>query len=239
MSAIATSTPRPSTLRSDALSRIGLRPVGRVAISWCMAGGVVAGGLLVVSITLAGRLSAGGISVVAATLFVMGAAAGLVHGGLLGYLARDPGVPRKDAFRQLGLAALWLIPALALSGLAAMWMSLTAAALSGSLPATATAGVAFGWMLGLALCAWAVAEGWMALSRAFRRWPDYRWGALILSGVFGVLVAIFHTVRPEIWFTDLRVTGFGAIFLALVATVWIGLPVAIVLLRVWHRLVAA
>ena len=50
-----------------------------------------------------------------------------------------------------------------------------------------------------------------------------------------VLAVLFVHYRPGIWGTDLRVTGIGALILALVSTIWIALPIIVVLLHYLHR----
>jgi len=52
---------------------------------------------------------------------------------------------------------------------------------------------------------------------------------------FAVLATAFVTVRPQIWWTDVRVAGVGALILAFGATVWIALPVVIAGLGLMHR----
>ena len=209
---------------------------GRVALAWTLAGGVTAGGLLVASVTLSGNLSSGLAPTGTTLLFVLGALAGLFHGGVLGYLARDLDRPRGESLRSLihGTGAALL--AAPFAWLFTFGIAFTDAALAqGELSSILV--VAFAWLAGGALCLWAAREGFIALRRAFLRWPERRYGSLITAGVLAILTLEFLTERPEIWGTDLQVRGLGAVILALGATLWIALPTVLAVLQGVHRLV--
>lgn len=210
----------------------------RIALAWATSGGVAAGGALVAVITLGGGMSSGTAPSVSLILFLMGASAGLVHGSLFGYIARDLKRSRSEALRGILAAVVLAVPSLVVSWIAALWISLTAAAVRPAATFGTRVGVGIGWLIGLALFAWAAYEGVHALIRAFRRWPEYRIAAPVLSVIFAVLAVRFLTTRPEIWGTEVRVTGVGALVLALGATVWIAFPVAIALLYGGRKLLA-
>jgi len=70
---------------------------------------------------------------------------------------------------------------------------------------------------------------------AWQRWPDLRIASIVISVVFAVLATVFVTSHPQIWWTDVRVTGAGALILALGATIWIALPVVVAGLSLMHR----
>jgi hypothetical protein len=195
-----------------------------------MAGGVGFGGFFVALLLLMGQVSATFAPQLTAIFFVGGAAAGLVHGALLGYVGRESCRSRATTVAALVAGLPWVLPALMASWVVATWITLISA-LSSAPGALRVAGVALGWLAGAAMCAWAGMEGLGALRRAYTRWPEYRVGTLITGGVFVALAVIFVTERPELWFTDVRVTGIGAVILALGATVWIGLPATVLVLR--------
>lgn len=216
----------------DALTRLP----GRIVVSWSMGGGVVAGGLLMAAITLSGRLSSSAVPQLSTLLFILGAGAGIAHGGLLGYLCRDPARSRSEVVGTLVRALPLAIPGLLLSWAAAFWMALTAAVIQTSGPGVLVlGGLLVSWVFGLLVCIWAAWEGIRGMVAAFRRWPDLRVASVVISVVFAVLATVFVTTHPQIWWTDVRVTGVGALILALGATVWIALPVVIAALGLLHR----
>ncbi len=226
----------PSTPERGRLRRLlrGQRSLcARVVISWTMGGGVTAGGLLMAAVTMQRPETAQAVLPATAVLFALGAAAGLAHGSLLAYLGRPPAVERRSALDTILMALVSLVAGLPVAWVVAAWISLTSSILVGRAGPVWPAIVA--WVGGLVICAWAVLEGSKALGNAFRRWPEGRTGAIVLSIALGVLVVVFHRFRPEIWFTHVRVTGAGAIALAFVATVWIAAPVVIVALHFLHR----
>lgn len=200
----------------------------RVVVSWTLAGGLTAGGFLLALTTWGHPETAGMVLPATPILFTMGAAAGLFHGALLAYLGRPPALDPSSARRSMFGALASLVITLPVAAILAGWIALFSATPNvgpGARAAAAAAAVA-----GLLVLTWAALEGWKALSNAFARWPHARLGTLILSTVLAILVVLFHQVRPEIWFTDVRVTGWGAIGLAFVATLWIAAPVVIFLL---------
>ncbi len=207
---------------------------GLVALSWTMAGGVVAGGFLVASTAVSGGLPVSLALPTSMALCLGGGMAGFVHGGALGYLARRTELSRGTALESLGAGAVMALP-----GGVAAWAVAGSIALTGAWLTERTfllfLSVALGWGLGVILCAWAAWAGWTAARRAFARWPEYREGTAILLAVFAVLAVAFLILHPRIWFTELRVSGLGALVLAAGATLWIALPVAVVILHVVHQ----
>jgi hypothetical protein len=200
-----------------------------------MAGGLVAGGFLVAATTLARRESASQFQSMIVLLFGLGAAAGMTHGALLAYLARARTRSRADVIRDLFRSLTWSTLGLIVSGVAALWISLTAPIATGPdarlLP---TLGIGLAWLYGIVICGWAAWEGFQGLRAAYYRWPYSRTIALLSSVVFAALVTGFLMTRPQIWFTDLRVNGVGAIILAFGASVWIALPVVIGGITLFH-----
>lgn len=218
---------RPSTALTEFLTSVTRRPC-RIVLSWGMAGGLVAGGFLVAATTLARRESGSQLQSMIVLLFGLGAAAGMTHGALLAYLARARTRSRADVLRDLVRSLTWTTLGLIVSGVAALWISLTAAIVTAPdarlLPSL---GIGLAWLYGVGICGWAAWEGLQGLRAAYLRWPQSRTVSILLSLTFAALLTGFLATRPEIWFTDLRVNGLGATILAFGASVWIALPVAI------------
>ncbi len=203
-------------------------------LSWALAGGILAGGLLPFSVAVAGTASSGAAPASVTILFVLGALAGIVHGGILAYLARDVSLGRGAAFRSVLLAA-GLVLVLALPfWFVALHLALTGPFLARGMPPAA--GVALSWLVGVAVCGWAAVEGWHGLRTAFLRWPERRPGSLVLAATLAFLATRFLMERPAIWGTDIQLKGLGAVILALGATLWIALPVVLAALHGAHRL---
>ncbi len=209
-------------------------PCLRVVVSWTAAGGVAAAGLLLGLTALASPEEAQELLPLTPALFVLGAAAGLVHGAILAYVGRPREVEGRTALARVAIgvpvALLVSLPA----WVAAAWISLTAAMLT--LHAWRTVFVtALGWVAGMGICWWAAVEGWHALERAFARWPESRPGALLISGALAILALTLVLYRPPLGSSHVHLTGLGALLLAFVATLWIATPVVIVLLHFLHK----
>lgn len=234
------STPRESgisRLIHEALVGHAARST-RVVVSWAVAGGIMAGGVLVGVAALGSPEAARILLPMSPVLFLIGAAGGLVHGSVLAYVGRPGRASTSQALAAILTGVLLAVPALAVAWVATAWISLTSVAAVLHVWSTTALAVA-GWAAGAAACSWAAVEGWEAFCDAFCRWPESRPGALLLlaaAAVFAVLVVGFH---PELWMTGFRVTGVGAMLLTLVATVWIALPIIVVLLHYLHRWFAA
>lgn len=212
---------------TEFLTSVTRRPC-RIVLSWSMAGGLVSGGFLVAATTLARHESGNQLQSLIVLLFGLGAAAGMTHGALLAYLARAPSRSRADVLRDLLRSLTWTTVGLIVSGVAAVWISLTAAIVFGpNSRLLSTVGIALAWLYGVGICMWAAWEGLQGLRTAYRRWPHSRTISILVSVAFATLVTAFLATRPEIWFTELRVNGLGAIILAFGASVWIALPVVI------------
>jgi hypothetical protein len=153
-----------------------------------------------------------------------------MHGGALGWLGRRERVPSEQALRDMGMATLYAIPALALGWLVTVWIAMTMVAryLDRALPLV---GVAAGWALGLAVVALAAVKGLEAIGNAYARWPEKRAGTLLVAGSFAALLVLFLAERPEIWFLRLRFTEVGAVLLAAFLSVWVAGPLVTLALR--------
>ena len=223
---------------SAALSPDQTRPAwigepGRVLIAWVAAGGIVAGGFIPGTAAVLERASASiGLGTVG-LLFVLGAAAGAVHGGLLGYIGRGAH-EKPQALRSLAFGAIVAIPCAGAAFLVATWISMSGMALNVA-ELHLQVGAGLGWIVGIAVSVWAAVEGWRAFRLAYERWHEPLLGTVVLSFVFAFLVYAFTRTNPEIWGTNVRVVGLGAVLLAFGATVWIALPVVAVLLHLIRR----
>ena len=207
---------------------------GRVALSWALAGGFVTGGLLLVLSTAMGGGSASGIPIASTALFLIGAVAGFVHGGILGLAGRPGAIGYGEAVRGIEASALFAVPGLLVVWVTTLWTAMTPVALTtGRL--SVLLGAAVGWLFGLGALLWAAAEGRSALLQALRRWPEHRPGSVVVSLTFVILLVSFVIARPEIWCTDLAVSGFGAVLLAMGATFWIVIPAVVFLLHFLHQ----
>ncbi|MGD2067310.1 MAG: hypothetical protein PVI57_01395 [Gemmatimonadota bacterium] len=209
---------------------------GRVALAWTLAGGVTAGGLLVASVTLLGGLDSGIAPTSTTILFVLGALAGYFHGGVLGFLARDLERPASRALWSLLLAGVLAGMVSPLVWVVSLRIGLTHAFVARG-EILSVAGTVLAWAVGVTICAWAAWEGLQGLRRAFLRWPERRYGSVIIAGILAILLVTFLLERPRIWGTEIQVRGLGAVILALGATIWIALPTVLAALHGIHRLV--
>ena len=167
-------------------------------------------------------------------LVTLGGLAGLVHGGLLAYMARNLDRRRAETLTTLLLAAVVAVVLSPLAWFVALHLALTLPFLDRGV--FAVMGVGASWILGSAICLWAAWEGWTAFRRAFARWPERRVGSVILTAILAVLATLFVLERPALWGTDVQVKGVGAMILALGATVWIALPIVLAVLHGAHRI---
>lgn len=207
---------------------IGLH--GRVAVLSAMSGGVALGGVLVAFMTLSGRLSGHAIFATATAFFIAGALIGLIHGAVLGLLGRPAGVTRRHALTDLGRAALYAIPGLAVAWLATIWVAMTL--ISFYLGRVgALVGAAVGWMAAGTILAATAVQGLRALRNAYARWPERRPGTVLAAASFAALLLLFLADRPEIWGVRLRLTETGAVLLAGLLAVWVAGPVVTLALR--------
>jgi hypothetical protein len=210
---------------------IGLH--GWTAVTWAMAGGLLLGGVLVAAMTLAGKLSGHGLFITATGLFVVGAAIGLVHGTVLGWFGRPGGVAPRAVRRDLLLAALYTIPALAVAWLATIWIALTMVSIYlgevGPLVGTVA-----GWAIGAVVVGSAALTGFRALRNAYARWPERATGTVLVAATFAALLVTFLVDRPALWGVRFRVTEVGGVLLAAAVSIWIVGPIVTLALR-WLR----
>lgn len=204
--------------------------MGRVIVSWTVAGGLLVGGFLVAGMTLAGKLSGSGLMLAAGSLYVIGGLLGFLHGAVLSYLGRPAGMTSREAISKFGMSALYAIPALIVGFLAAGWIAMSAVVLYIGKPLPMVL-ASVGWLAGAAIVLTAAFSGWTALQNAYARWPERRLGTVLVAATFAALLVLFLTDRPELWGMRLRVTEVGAVLLAAVGAFWIAGPAVTVALR--------
>jgi hypothetical protein len=211
--------------------------VGRLLVTWTVAGGLLVGGFLVAAMTLMGRLSGNALLMTASVLYVGGAALGFTHGAVLAVLGRPAGMSVRQALSRVGVGALYAVPAATVGFLAAGWVAMTVMALylGRVLPLL---GVAAGWIIGAVIVLLALVIGSRALANAWARWGDRRVGSMLVAACFSALLVILLAERPEIWGLRLRVTTTGAVLLALAATAWVAGPLVTLALALRRRLAA-
>jgi hypothetical protein len=212
--------------------RVGF--VGRLLLAWTMAGGIVFGGFLhaLLALTDPGRST---VDVTAGIgLFGFGVVAGFAHGAMLAWFGRPRGTTAVEAAWRLLHGVFLALPGTVVAMFVAFSIS--------SGPAGVRSGRVALWMgsavaalLGLIICGWASVLGVRALRNALLRWPERKPGVALALLTFIGLAGVFVMRRPEIWWTDLRVTSAGAVLLAVGATIWIAVPLEILVLHQLRR----
>ncbi|HSG08005.1 MAG TPA: hypothetical protein VLA36_06600, partial [Longimicrobiales bacterium] len=157
-----------------------------------------------------------------------------IHGGILAVVGRPRVLGRGDAVRKALCAAPVAVPTLFPAWIVTTGITLSAALMNEWHASWAILALG-GWLLGLTVCGWAAVEGWHALRRAYARWPESRAGSVLTAIILVVACVASVRIRPEVWGTDLRLNGVGAVVLALAVTFWIGFPVVWVALRLAHE----
>jgi hypothetical protein len=220
-------TPHPETLSAGAWH---FRSMATMAASWALAGGI-AGGMLAAGFVVAGRLHPDGAIIITLVLASVGSVLGIVHGAVLGHLARA----RSDSYTWpeaiVGVAAAGA--GLVVANVLSQWLVLASL--------LARAGSRTGWVylavlipLSLAIVAWATFLGWHKLEMAYARWPEHRIGSWLVGGVFVLVSAAFLMLRPAIPGTELQLSWWATLVVAAVATLWIAAPAVIAGLRYRH-----
>jgi hypothetical protein len=216
---------------------LGLGSVGKLAVSWAVAGGILVGGVVVAGMTLAGQLSGFGLLLTATGLFAIGAVLGFVHGGLLGWIGRPAEMTRRQALTSLGMGVVYAVPALLLSWLVCGWIAMTSVALyAGKVGGLVGCGIA--WMVGLGLLYLGAEQGWDALRRLYASWSNARVATLLVAALYGGLLAVFIAERPQLWGLPVQVTPVGAVLLATAMTLWLAGPLVAASLALLDRLPA-
>ena len=190
-----------------------------VAISWSVAGGLLAGGATVATLILTSRLSGHLLITASAVFFAIGAALGLAHGTMLGVFGRPDGTTPRQAFASIARGTIFLLPSLLLGWLIAGWDAALPIVLIGHhiLGGVITLGA---WMIMAAVVALASAAGLRAARLMFRRWPDRVLGTLLVAAVMVALSVMFTIERPTVWFINVQLSTFGSLAFVYVLTFW-------------------
>ncbi|HSJ07678.1 MAG TPA: hypothetical protein VK936_13325 [Longimicrobiales bacterium] len=206
------------------------RSMATVAASWSLAGGI-AGGMLAAGFVAAGRLHPDGAIIITLVLASMGSVLGILHGAVLGHLARARSDPYTWPETTVGVMA--AAAGLVVANVLSQWLVLAAL--------LARAGARTGWIylavlvpLCLGIVAWATFLGWHKLEAAYARWPEHRIGSWLVAGVFLVVSGVFLVLRPAIPGTELQLSWWATLIVAAVATLWIAAPAVIAGLRYRH-----
>lgn len=207
---------------------------GRVALAWAGASGMLAGGAWVAVLVREGRTSSSTSLIMTTAFFILFGGLGFLHGGMLGYLGRQPGYTRWQTVRSLFWAGLLGAPVLALLWELSVWMSISEAVLRLQRPVLLI-GIASSWLVLLVVCAIAVMQGARALRAAYSHWADAKLGTLLVAVTFGFVLVNFLSEPPVLWGSNLRFTGIGALVLAAGVTAWIASPVIVLTLQLLHR----
>jgi hypothetical protein len=204
-----------------------------VPVSWALAGGMGLGGITVALLVMNEKLSAHALIAASAVFFSIGAAAGLLHGVLLGVFGRPDGVTPRQALRSMLHGVIYLVPLLLLGWLTAGWAAALPIVIRGRHLFAGAITIA-AWMFVLVALVIAASSGLEAAKNAYRRWPDRVPGSLLVGLVLVSLVTAFAIETPTVWFWHLKLTGFGAALFAFVLTFWFYGPIittALALLR--------
>jgi len=213
-------------------SASGIGLAGRTALAGAVAGGVLVGGFMIAALAVAGRMRSSDLLWPGTVLYVIGAALGFLHGALLGWLGREPGLSGSRARRQIGVAALYLPLPLACGWAISGWIATTAGnVLFGNL--LLLVGTGFGLAAGVFVVGLAGRYAALALRNAYRRWPERVAGTMAVLAAFVVLVAAFLGL-PAAVFGGVVPTALGAVLAAGAVTFWVIGPAATLGLRRRH-----
>jgi hypothetical protein len=190
-----------------------------VAISWSVAGGLIAGGATVATLILTSHLSGHLLIAASAVFFAIGAVLGLAHGAMLGVFGRPEGMTPRQAALSIGRGTIFLIPSLLLGWLIAGWVAALPIVLIGKHILGGVITVA-AWMMMAAVVALASASGLRAARFLFRRWPDRVLGTTLVAAVMVALSVMFAIDRPTVWFVNVQLSTFGSVAFVYALTFW-------------------
>lgn len=190
-----------------------------VAISWSVAGGLLAGGATVATLILTSRLSGHLLIAASAAFFLVGAVLGLAHGAMLGVFGRPEGTTPRQAISSIARGTIFLIPSLLLGWLIAGWVAALPIVLIGRHILGGVITVA-AWLVMAAVIAVASASGLRAARFLFRRWPDRILGPTLVLAVLAALSVMFTIERPTVWFVNVQLSTFGSVVFAYALTFW-------------------
>jgi hypothetical protein len=227
--------PAPAQSPSRRAPRRELDLPAVVLVSWGVAGGTLLGGAAVAVLVLTQQLSAHALIAASAVFYMIGAAAGLLHGALLGVFGRPETTTVRRALSSMLHGLIYLVPLLLLGWLTAGWAAALPIVLRGRhlVAGAVTVGA---WIATLTAVAVAASAGLEAARHAYRRWPDRVPGSLLVGATLVSLVVAFLIEPPVVWFVNVQLTGFGALLFALVLTFWFYGPIITTGLALLRRL---
>lgn len=114
--------PMTDTATAPVTREIGV--TGKVLVGGTVSTGLLLGGYTVAAMTLLGRMNGNSVLVTSLGLFIIGAAVGLALSAALGLVGREEGVAWGEAFRRLGMGALYAIPACLVTAVLAGWIAM-------------------------------------------------------------------------------------------------------------------
>jgi hypothetical protein len=203
---------------------------GRVVLSWTLAGGAAAGGILTGALAIAGRANPGLLVLVGPVLYVAGTLVGLLHGLVLGVVGRPRHVPRGAALRRSTQAAALSLPLLPVSWLTSAAITVGSAVRVEFRLAWLLVGTV-GSLVALALCLWALAEACGQVRRAYGRCRRGNAGLLLTALIAAGGALMLERLGPELPGLG-RAPGWGlSIPLSVLLTVWFWVPLLYVALH--------
>lgn len=143
----------------------------RVVVAWTLAGGAVSGGLVTAGLELAGRSTPGLLILLGPVLYLVGSFLGAVSGAVLGVAGRPEGTSRRDAMRRVGFGLVASIVLQPLSWLTSASITVGSALFAGFRVQWFVVGLV-GWVIGIAVCLWALYEARPLIRRIFARVGD-------------------------------------------------------------------
>lgn len=195
---------------------------GAIAVAWTAAGGFLLGGFLVAAQPVGDR-SVTDILILSGVLFIVGCVLGFAHGAALGWLGRPETMSPEQTRASLLLAAVYALPVGVIGGVVAGWIAFARVILADGNPFAI--GLSAAAALGAAAAvATALVQGWRGFRNAYGRWPDARWGTVLVAGVLVALLAVLLAPRPALWGLTLRLSPFEAVLLALFGCIWVAGP---------------
>lgn len=107
----------------------GIGLPGRLVVGGAVSTGLLLGGYVVAAMTLAGRMNGNALILTSLGLFIVGAVVGLVVSAVVGLVGHDAEDSWREAFRQVGMGALYAVPACLVGAVLAGWIGMAVMAL--------------------------------------------------------------------------------------------------------------
>ncbi len=202
---------------------------GRAALTGAVAGGVLVGGFAIAGLAVAGRMRSSDLLGIGTILYLIGALLGFLHGAMLGWLGREPGVSGERARQRILEAALYLPLPVAAGWAVAGWVATTAGSVLFGDPLLLV-GTGFGLAAGVFAVGLAARYGLLAMRNAFARWPERVAGSWVVAAAFAVLLTAFLGLPPAA-FGGVVPSAFGAVLAAAAISLWLVTPATLIGLR--------